>query len=64
MAGVRFFRKIVPIALAGAAALVMVIPMSASAGDVNHHDQIPPGVAGSTRELVWRLASFSYGCAG
>jgi hypothetical protein len=40
MAGIRFFRKIVPIALAGAAALVMVIPMSASAGDLNHHDQI------------------------
>src|SRR5262245_45286157 len=39
MAGVRFLKKIVPIALAGAAALVMAIPMGASAGDWNHHDQ-------------------------
>ena len=40
MAGVRFFKRIVPIALVGAAALVIAIPMSASAGDWNRHDQI------------------------
>ena len=40
MAGLSFFKKIVPIALAGAAALVMAIPMSASAGDWNRHEQI------------------------
>jgi len=40
MAGLSFFKRIVPIALAGAAALVMAIPMSASAGDWNRHEQI------------------------
>ena len=40
MTWLRFFRKLLPIALAAAAALVMLIPMSASAGDWNHHNQI------------------------
>lgn len=40
MTSLRFFRKLLPIALAAAAALVMLIPMSASAGDWNHHNQI------------------------
>jgi hypothetical protein len=40
MAGLSFFKRIVPIALACAAALVMAIPMSASAGDWNRHEQI------------------------
>ena len=40
MTSVKFFRKVVPIALSGVAALVMAIPMSASAGDWNRHDQI------------------------
>jgi hypothetical protein len=40
MARARIFKKVVPIALAGAAALVMAIPMSASAGDWNHRGQI------------------------
>jgi hypothetical protein len=39
MVWARFFKKIVPIALAGMAALVMAMPMSASAGDWNHRGQ-------------------------
>jgi hypothetical protein len=40
MASVKFFKKIMPIALAGAAALVMAMPISALAGDWNHHDRV------------------------
>ena len=40
MAGARFFKRIVPIALAGAAALVIAIPLSASAGDWKRRDHI------------------------
>jgi hypothetical protein len=40
MASVKFFKKIMPIALAGAAALMMAMPISALAGDWNHHDRV------------------------
>lgn len=40
MTSVKFLKKVIPIALAGAAALVMAIPMSASAGDWNRHNQV------------------------
>lgn len=40
MTWLRFFRKLLPIALAAGAALVMLIPISALAGDWNHHNQI------------------------
>ena len=39
MAGLSFLKRIVPIALAGAAALVMASPLSASAGDWSRHEQ-------------------------
>ncbi|MBV8134454.1 MAG: hypothetical protein JO121_02265 [Deltaproteobacteria bacterium] len=39
MTSAKFLKKIIPIALAGAAALVMAIPMSVSAGDWNRHNQ-------------------------
>ena len=40
MSWLRVFRKLVPIAPAAAAVLVMLIPMRALAGDWNHHNQI------------------------
>ena len=40
MTWLRSFRKLVPIALAAATTIVTLIPMSASAGDWNHHKQI------------------------
>jgi hypothetical protein len=40
MTSLRFLGKLLPIALVAAAALVMLIPMSVSAGDWNHHNQI------------------------
>ena len=40
MAWARLFKKVVPIALAGAAALLVAIPMSESASDWNHRGQM------------------------
>lgn len=40
MTSVKFFKKVMPIALAAAAALVVSIPVSALAGDWNRNDPI------------------------
>ncbi|HKM99976.1 MAG TPA: hypothetical protein VJX23_05635 [Candidatus Binataceae bacterium] len=36
----KLFRKIIPVVLAGAAAIVMAVPMTAMAGDWNRHDNV------------------------
>src|SRR5208282_3188797 len=36
----KLFRKIIPVVLAGAAAIVMAVPMTAMAGDWNHHGYV------------------------
>jgi len=57
---IKTFKKIIPVVLAGAAAIVMAMPMTAMAADWNHHD-FARHEAVAHHENVVRNNAFAHG---